>query len=215
MKISIFTDKKSWMMNYLEDFTTYLENNNHEFNVYNDENSQGSQGDIAFFLSYFNIVKPEFLKKHRNNLVVHASELPKGRGWSPLTWQILEDKNEITVSLIEAEDKVDSGDIYIQDEIKFLGHELIDEMRGKIVESSFKLFRNFIENYEKILNNSKKQIGEATYYKKRGTKDSELDIEKSIKDQFNLLRTVDNKNYPAWFEILGHKYKLEIEKIDD
>ena len=54
----------------------------------------------------------EILKKFRNNLVVHASDLPNGKGWSPLTWQILDGKKKIHVSLIEADEKVDSGKIY-------------------------------------------------------------------------------------------------------
>ena len=58
--------------------------------------------------------KKKILKKFRNNLVVHASDLPNGKGWSPLTWQILNGKKKIHISLIEAEEKVDSGKIYMK-----------------------------------------------------------------------------------------------------
>ena len=36
-------------------------------------------------------------------------------------------------------------------------------------------------------------------------------INKTIKEQFNLLRIVNNQEYPAFFEIDGRKYKLTIE----
>ena len=36
-------------------------------------------GDLCFYLSYSQIVSQESLAKFRNNLVVHASDLPKGR----------------------------------------------------------------------------------------------------------------------------------------
>ena len=56
----------------------------------------------------------------------------------------------------------------------------------------------------------RKQEGVPSYYAKRTPKDSELNINKSIKDQINLLRTVDNDNYPAFFRYKGMKYILEI-----
>ena len=41
------------------------------------------------------------------------------------------------------------------------------------------------------------------------------DSNKSLKEQFNLLRIVDNINYPAFFELDRHKYILKIEKAND
>src|SRR5207244_1953015 len=77
------------------------------------------------------IVRPETLAKHRHNLVVHPSALPKGRGWSPLAWQILEGKNRIPVTLFEAKPSVDSGAIYFQEFINFQGHELSKEIKSE------------------------------------------------------------------------------------
>jgi len=45
--------------------------------------------EICFYLSYGRIVDTNLLARHKNNLMAHASDLPKGRGWSPLTWEIL------------------------------------------------------------------------------------------------------------------------------
>ena len=55
-----------------------------------------------------------------------------------------------------------------------------------------------------------KQQGKGTYYRKRKTEDSALDIDKTIREQFNLLRVVDNNHYPAFFELNGQKYTLKI-----
>ena len=72
----------------------------------------------------------------------------------------------------------------------------------------------FVKFYKK--NNkvpkSKLQIGKSTFYKKRNPQNSEVKIKKSIFAQFNLLRIVDNKNYPAFFKIYGKKYILRISK---
>ena len=45
-------------------------------------------------------------------LVLHASDLPKGRGWSPHIWEILNRSDHITLSLIEAAEQIDEGDIW-------------------------------------------------------------------------------------------------------
>lgn len=59
---------------------------------------------------------------------------------------------------------------------------------------------------------SKLQIGKSSFYKKRNPNNSEIKIKKSIFTQFNLLRIVDNKSYPAFFKIYGKKYILRISK---
>ena len=48
------------------------------------------RGDFCFLLGCGKIVGRETLGRNHHNLVVHESPLPKGKGWSPLTWQILE-----------------------------------------------------------------------------------------------------------------------------
>ena len=169
------------------------------------------QGDILALLSCERIFKNLYLNQY--NLVVHASELPKGKGMSPLTWQILEGRNSIPVTLFEASQNFDDGPIYAQDQIYYEGHELISELRTKLGDKINDLVLKFIENHPN--NIAKTQIGESTFYDKRQPKDSELNIDKSIAEQFNLLRVVDNERYPAFFHHLGHKYILKVEKVHE
>ena len=55
----------------------------------------------------------------------------------------------------------------------------------------------------------------ATYWSKRTTRDSRVDAEKSIREQFDLLRVCDPDRYPAYFEMYGIKYKLWVERYDE
>ena len=66
----------------------------------------------------------EFRSSFINTLVVHESELPKGHGWAPMTWQILEGKKQIPVTLLEAQNAVDSGQVYLREYIELKGTEL-------------------------------------------------------------------------------------------
>ncbi|MDR2438720.1 MAG: hypothetical protein LBE12_05035 [Planctomycetaceae bacterium] len=172
------------------------------------------EGDICFILGFGKILKKEHLSKHKHNIVVHSSNLPQGKGMSPLTWQILEDKNTIPDTLFEAIESLDAGKIYIQDCVIFEGHELINELRYVMGQKDFDMCIEFINRYPEIIETGKEQIGESSYYSRRTADDSELDINKSIKEQFNLLRVVDNENYPAFFNYKGHKYILKIYKTE-
>lgn len=213
MEINILTDKTSWLNQYLQGFIEEIKKRNHSVKIISSAN-QLEKGDLAFFLSCFEIIPPEKLALHKNNLIVHESALPQGKGWSPMTWQIIEGKNEIPIVLFEAVSEVDAGTIYIKDTIKLDGYELIDEWRRKQADKTFDLCLKFIDNYPEILEAGCKQAGESSYYRKRKVEDSKLDITKSIKNQFNLLRTVDNEKYPAYFEEGKKKYIIKIYNGD-
>ena len=83
---------------------------------------------------------------NQRNLVVHASDLPRGRGFSPLSWLVIDGVNEIPVCLIEAVDEVDAGPVVYREAINFEGHELLDEMRVVLGKMHIKKYsyRNLI-----------------------------------------------------------------------
>ncbi|MBS83521.1 MAG: UDP-glucuronic acid dehydrogenase [Gammaproteobacteria bacterium] len=186
---------------------------NHQIHLINSRN-EVSDGDILFLISCTEIIGNEIRKNFKKTLVVHASDLPKGRGWSPHVWSILKGSNKIVVSLLEAEDKVDSGNIWKKQNIYLVGHELFDEINSKIFSTTLELMNFTIENFEKIKPTS--QEGDpGEYYPQRFPKDSEIDIKKSILEQFNLLRISDTNRFPCFFNYKGHKYKIFLEKFDD
>ena len=169
-------------------------------------------GDLCFYLSYGRIVDASTRARYRNNLVVHASDLPKGRGWSPMSWQILEGAHRIPVTLLEAVDEVDAGPIYLQEWIELEGHELVSDWQRLLTDSTRWLCQKLIANYPAILEQAHLQSGVPTYYSRRRPMDSELDPTKSISEQFNLFRVVDNENYPAFFDMAGDRYVLRIAR---
>ena len=169
-----------------------------------------SGGDVCFYWSYGHIVGSTIRSNYLNSLVVHASDLPKGKGWSPLTWQILEGHNRIPITLIEAADQVDSGTIYAQNWLQLDGHELVDELRYKLAAVTFELCRNFITHYPDSATKGLAQSGKESFYPSRGPADSRLDPDKSIADQLDLLRVVDNERYPAFFEKGERCYTISI-----
>lgn len=209
LKITILIDSpRNWMIKYMKDFVTKI-NTKHDLKIcYDPKNIE--RGDIAFILSFYKIVPEKILKLNKHNIVVHASNLPQGKGWSPATWQILEGKNKIPLTLFEAVDKVDAGAVYFRENLDLDGTELINDWQNKMGKKIIEMVIKFIQKLNHL--KSHPQTGEESFYKKRVPKDSRLDIDKSIKDQFNLLRIVDNKKYPAFFEYKGKKFIIKIYK---
>ena len=211
LSITVLSDGKSWINEYIPDLVSSFTLSGHDVSWVH-EISEITEGDLSFYLGCGRIVPPDVLSKNRHNLVVHASALPQGRGWSPLTWQILEGRNEIPISLFEAEKSVDSGKIYLRDVMRFDGTELIGELRQKTGEYTVRLCRAFVENYPDTVLKGTDQTGASSYYRRRGSEDSKLDPDRTIREQFNLMRVVDNEHYPARFELNGARYTLRIER---
>jgi len=212
LSIVVLSDRATWMNIWIAKLLAGFAIEGYKISWVN-ELEHVPAGDLCFILSYGKLVKAEIRNRNRNNLVVHASDLPKGKGWSPLSWQILEGKNEIVFTLFKAEDAVDSGEIYLQEKIQLSGNELVNELRQQQAEITLKLCHDFTSQYPEILNKPQQQQGESTFYAKRMPVDSVLDPNKTIAEQFNMLRIVDNDRYPAYFEWEGHSYILKIDKL--
>ncbi|XFA72924.1 hypothetical protein RYO59_001158 [Thermosynechococcaceae cyanobacterium Okahandja] len=212
LRISILSQEESWINSFLRKWVEELLDR-FQVNFVHQEINVGS-GDILFILSYWQKVSNNTLDKFTSPVVVHESELPKGRGWSPVSWAVLEGSNQISIVLFKATPQIDQGEIYLKDYIYLEGHELIDEIRAKQAYKTIDLCNRFIKEYPQILNYGVAQAGEPTYLRRRTPKDSQLDIHKSIYEQLNLLRISDNEKYPAFFEYLGKKYIIKIYKED-
>ena len=208
MKFQILCDNKnSWIIPYIIAYLETKKSKSLDCSFCQDHDDV-SKGDVLVLLSCEKLFIGLHLNKY--NLVVHESLLPEGKGWSPLTWQILEGKSKIPVKLFEAEEKVDSGLIYGVEYISLEGHELINEIRALQARSTFLLLDKFIGSYP--YNQGVKQVGIPTFYPRRTAKDSELKIDLPIREQFNMLRVCDNDRYPAFIIVEGIKYYMKIEK---
>ncbi len=168
-------------------------------------------GDLLFLVSCGRMVKRAERERYAAALVLHASDLPQGRGWSPHIWAILGGASEFTVSLLEAADPVDTGRIWLKTRCMLEGHELLPEIEAKLFAAELELMSEAVARHPQLVPTP--QVGEAgAYLRRRTPADSRLDPHKSIAEQFELLRVVDSQRFPAFFEHRGHRYVVKIEK---
>ena len=210
-KVTFLLDKSNlWFEKQLKNYNFKL---NHKYTFKTSKNFRNiNKQDIVFPLSYTKILSNDFLKNNKLVLIVHCSKLPKDKGFAPLQNQILNNKKKIYISLIKASKKVDAGPICLQNNFALNGTELIDEIRKIQGNEILKLIKQFLKKYHKI--NFKKQSGIGNFNKRRHSKDSKLNINKTIKQQINHLRINDNELYPSFFYFKNKKYIIKIYKSD-
>ena len=112
--------------------------------------------------------------------------------------------------MIRASTKVDSGDVIQRNYMRLNGTELYHEIRKKSSEMIIMMLKKFLLTYPKYKLN--KQRGFGKFYKKRKPDDQELNFNKSIKENFNILRTANNDKWPAFFKYKKKKYIIKIFK---
>lgn len=213
LKIVFCTASNSWINEYLIFFLEQLKKKNYDVELLFSANKIKKNNDIAIFLSYEKLVTSKYLALSNTNLVVHESDLPRDKGWSPVTWGVLKGKKNFTATLFKPSEKIDSGNYFLKKKFKIKKNYLIDEIREKQFEVTKYLIIKFLKKYPKILKKEIKQTGKSSYLRRRTPIDSKINVRNSILSQFNHLRTLDNKRYPGWFFLKGCKYKISIEKF--
>lgn len=168
-------------------------------------------GDLLFLVSFQQKVGPQVRGRYGAALVLHASDLPRGRGWSPHVWRILEGSHELVVTLLEAVDEIDAGPIWAQERVPLQGHELFDEINAALFDAEIRLMDRAIDQFGALT--PMPQQGAPTHYRRRTPQDSRLDPALSLAAQFDLLRVCDPVRFPAFFELRGCRYKISIEKM--
>jgi len=179
------------------------------------EKAQLKGGDVLFLISCSEIINASDRSRYQASLVLHASDLPKGRGWSPHIWELVQGAEFITLTLLEAEDSVDSGKIWSKTRINIPKCAVWDEINHLLFTAEVQLINHAVRNFGRLKPMAQTGIEQATYFPKRSPQNSLLDANKSIAEQFDLIRVCDPNRFPAYFEHLGQRYILKLEKSDE
>lgn len=204
------TDPRHPVNAWLEPWAERARATGHEVAILRDY-KELADGDFLFLVSCHQIIRKDVRDRFRYTLVLHASDLPKGRGMSPHIWTVVEGGEELVLTLLNAEDALDSGDIWAQRRMPLDGTELHDDINRLIFDAEVELMDWALDNCDRV--RPRTQSGEASFFRKRTPEDSRIDPEASLASQFNLLRVADPDRYPAFFDHRGQRYRIRLEKM--
>lgn len=146
-----------------------------------DFTSQLTAYSLQLFLvaSYGKIIPKIVLDLPKNGVLnIHPSLLPKYRGASPLQEQILNDEQNVGVTLMQVDEKMDHGPIVVEQKITIPNWPVnFKELEEITAETGTKMFADKVESW---INNKIKPVeqnhSEATFTKKINKEDGLLDI---------------------------------------
>jgi methionyl-tRNA formyltransferase len=144
--------------------------------------------DFIFLFRWPFIISDKVRSTTRAKIVVfHTSELPKGRGGSPIQNQILEGKYTSRVNAIEMKKGVDSGGIYASQDVTLQG--TADDVWMAIAHASCRLAIKVIEGAQPL-----RQEGEPSLYRRR--RDNALPSDGSQEQVHRFIQMLDGEGYP-------------------
>ena len=204
-RVVVLVDNDSWILPYAERLVDEVGRDGDMAELVRHAEDL-PESDVAFLLGCVRIVPSQLRSRSRFNLVVHESALPQGRGFAPMTWQILEGSTSIPICLFIASGEVDAGSVIYRDGIRLRGDETYEEWRSLQGEKTLELCRRFLDEPEPP--EGIEQRGRPTTYTRRSPSDSRLDPNRTIAEQFDLLRVADPDRYPAYFHHRGRRFML-------
>lgn len=169
-------------------------------------------GETLFLVSCSEIVNENTRDRFANTLVFHASDLPKGRGWSPYVWDIINGADHITLCLIEAGDRVDTGRVWVKQRIDVAKTDLAADVNSAMFAAMFDLILAVIHTPSCFTPIEQDASITPTYYAKRTPEDSRIDLDKNLREQYDLIRMCDPVRYPAFFEVDGTRFTIRLER---
>ncbi len=157
------------------------------------------------FLPHWSYLVPENVYKNYECIIFHMTDVPFGRGGSPLQNLISRGIYETKISALRCVKELDAGPVYLKrplslygsaEEIYLRASEIIEEMICQIIK----------EQPVPV-----EQKGEITCFSRRKPEQSDIAELTSLKQVFDYIRMLDANGYPRAFLETEH-FRFEFER---
>lgn len=183
----------------------------HELRLIHDK-SELETGDILYLVSCSQLIGSAERARYGHVMVLHASDLPEGRGWSPHVWDILAGKEELTLSLLTAENGIDTGAIWAKQRFHVPRHALHDEINELLFQAELDLMDQGIAMVDAGEAPVPQPAERGSYHPRRTPEDGRLDLTRPLAELFDQIRVADPDRFPAFFEMHGKIFELYLKK---
>jgi methionyl-tRNA formyltransferase len=162
----------------------------------NYKNIKSINPDIIFF-PHWSWQIPKEIYSNFECILFHMTDLPFGRGGSPLQNLIIRKIYNTKISAIKVVETLDAGEIYMKKDLDIsLGsaEEIYIRMSEIIF---FEMIPYLIKNFKKI--EPLPQKGNIVVFKRRNPEESELKEFTTLREYYDFIRMLDAKGYPKAF----------------
>ena len=156
------------------------------------------------FVLHWSQKVPDEIVDRYECIVFHMTDVPYGRGGSPLQNLIIRGHRTTKLTAMRMSQEFDAGPIYLKADLSLEG-STAEEVLIRATELSARMIRTIIESPPSPL----PQIGEPTVFKRRKPEQGNLSGAKSLQEVFDYIRMLDANGYPAAFlEYNGFRYEF-------
>ena len=195
MKKFILLTSKSWhkdLFNFLklranEDWSIITSKDDFIFSKIKDLNPN------KIFIPHWSHIIPSNIFEKFECIVFHMTDLPYGRGGSPLQNLIVCGHQDTMISAIQIDQGVDTGNIYLKKPLSLKGSA------KDIFERATVVIQKMILEILSSDINPVPQKGVATIFKRRSAKDGYMNELKEIEEVYDYIRMLDAEGYPPAF----------------
>jgi len=159
-----------------------------------------------FFPHWSWVVPYEIIKKYKC-ICFHMTDLPYGRGGSPLQNLIIRGCKKTMLTALRMEEGLDMGPIYYKKPMSLHGSAY------DVYKRAGRLCRDMIGDFIKENPNPVPQLGTVTNFKRRTPEQSQIPEGLPLEDIYNYIRMLDAPGYPKAFLDMND-YRLEFESSD-
>tara|TARA_B100000767_G_scaffold5260_1_gene4983 strand:+ start:7636 stop:8313 length:678 start_codon:yes stop_codon:yes gene_type:complete len=163
------------------------------------------------FIPHWSYIISELIFNSYKCIVFHMTDLPYGRGGSPLQNLILLGHKNTKISALQVESGIDTGNIYLKKDLSLNGSA------QDIYERANDVIRNMIVEIVKTKPVPIKQEGKPTLFKRRKPFMSNMDDVESLDEVYDFIRMLDADGYPhAFLETSNCKFEFrKVSKQND
>lgn len=210
MNLAVCTTK-SWNIEQAEQLRARMGEEGHRVSIWTDKrdlnqrNLESAKPDYIFFPHWSHIIPREVYSNYQC-VVFHMTDLPFGRGGSPLQNLIVRGIKDTKISALRVDEGIDTGPIYLKRPLSLEGSaEEVYRRASRIV------FEEMIPEIVATNPIPVAQEGEVTLFKRRTPDQSELDGVLSLEEVFDRIRMLDAEGYPRAFIRMG-ELRLEFDR---
>lgn len=154
---------------------------------------------------HWSYIIPKSITDNFECVVFHMTDLPYGRGGSPLQNLIVRGHKNTKISAIKVTEQIDAGPVYMKKPLSLEGaaHEIF-------VRCSEIIFSEMIPEFLCGNIEAKPQSGEPVIFKRRKPEDGKITSDMDIEKIYDYIRMLDAEGYPRAYIDFGD-YRLEFE----
>lgn len=157
------------------------------------------------FIPHWSYIIPEDIYAKYECIVFHMTDLPYGRGGSPLQNLILRRKTKTKISALRVEKGIDVGPIYLKKEL------FLDGTAQEIFERASDIIKDMIIEIISTNPIPKPQSGDIVVFKRRRPNENTIEQISSPVVLYDYIRMLDADGYPKAFMENDH-FRFEFTK---